>query len=281
MKVKSIHFLVAAIALISLLNACKEDKNSEKRFYYSNGVLRKVIAKKNNKWNGATVTYYPTGQIKSKSFWLNDVQHGPAFFYYPNGNLKEATHWHNGKEQGKSLWYRPNGVLERTAYLQAGAEIDNVIFYDSIGKPEELQVYNKQGQVVRVTSYDKRGKPRLGGAIPFVHAKDTIFWGEKFSGYVDFGYSTEGTTTMFIGHMKKNLKLLDTISAIKPSKTGRFYFSYQPNKLGKNVMPYQLLYSVGKGDTAVTIRIGGFQDFFVKSLIVQQAGKLRPAATSR
>lgn len=70
---------------------------------------------------------------------------------------------------------------------------------------------------------------------------------------------------MFIGRMTKDLRLRDTLAVIKPDKDGKFYFTHQPDKPGKGVMPYQFLYSVGKGDTAITIRFGAFQEFFVKS----------------
>lgn len=163
MRAKSISLAPATALLVFLLSTCTNDSTSEKRFYYSDGTLKKVIAKKKGKWDGVTLTYYPNGQLKSKSSWRNDVQHGPALFYNISGNLEEITNWYNGKQQGTSLWYHRNGTLERKAYLQAGVKVGNVIFFDSCGKPEELQVYDKKGRLIRVTDYNQQGKPRLGG----------------------------------------------------------------------------------------------------------------------
>lgn len=95
--------------LILLSISCTNNKSKiEKRFYYSNGNLKKY-----------------------KEFSVDSVANGKYMFFYENGQLEDSANYINGRLHGESKEYYRNGSLKELQVYYNG-DIRNFIAYDSV-----------------------------------------------------------------------------------------------------------------------------------------------------
>ena len=144
----------------------------------------------------------------------------------------------------------------------------------------ERHTFNSSGREILTTPYDAEGKPGSSFFSPIVQADDTITLGNKFSGFVTFGYPLKSKAIMLVGRLGKDMKaldrypLLDTFQVVHQSKDGRFYFSFVPSRLGANTFGYKFIQpgspwtDVPKDSLSVDL-LSGSSPFYVRKSTVQ------------
>ncbi|WP_216680620.1 toxin-antitoxin system YwqK family antitoxin [Hymenobacter siberiensis] len=224
--------------------------------------------------------YFPNGKLKAAASMKGKALHGLITWYYPNGKVESISNWYESKRNGSARLYSSAGIPKEFAYYKNGVKVSTVLF-DSLGKPEERRTLNAAGREVLIRNYKNESQPASSTFMPIVEANDTIVWGEKFTGYIHFGYPLKSKVTMLVGRLGRDLKaeerypLLDTFQVVHQNRDGRFYFSFPPTHLGANTFAYKFIqpdspWTNIPEDSLSVDEMSGSRPFFVKKPTVQR-----------
>jgi hypothetical protein len=197
--------------------------------------------------HGRTTWYNPKGGIDNTSYWVNGKRTGVTCVYYTSGALKDSIAFLNDTLHGPYLSYYRNGVLQQVERYRHGVKTGTSVEFDSLGKRKQQFTYDREGHEIYTIFYDPAGESPIGSPAHITEAKDTIRWGEKYTGSIRFGYPLKGKATMIVGVLGKDVKaidrwpIVDTFQIVPQSKDRQFYFSYYPKRLGVNAFQYKFI----------------------------------------
>jgi hypothetical protein len=252
---------IASVFLFSLTLftiSCRDNQqeHSVKQFY-PDGHLKVVATLRGNRMHGRTIWYSLKGDIDNTSHWVNGKRTGVTCVYYSSGALKDSIGFLNDTLHGLSLSYYRNEALQKVERYTHGVRTGTAVDFDSLGKRKQQSTYDRNGNEIYYIFYDTHGESAGGSPAHITEAKDTIWWGEKYTGSIRFGYPLKGKVTMIVGVLGEDLKaidrwpIVDTFQVVPQSKDGRFYFSYYPKRLGANSFQYKFIQPESPWDATV------------------------------
>ena len=228
--------------------SCHQNEQAQRiKLLYPTGQLRVLAMLRDSVLDGRVTGYRPTGSIMTTSQWVAGKRTGVTSSYYPAGTRQDSIGFLNDVRHGPAFTYYPNGALHTIEHYRHGVQTGIAVTFDSLGHKQEQFTYDQEGNEVYATFYNKAGKTAGGSPSSILVAKDTIQWGEHYSGSLRFGYSLRGKVTMLVGVLKQDRQaldrwpLIDTFQVIPQSKDGRFYFSYLPKQAGANAFQYKII----------------------------------------
>jgi hypothetical protein len=223
-----------------LCSGCQQEQTTVQKQYYPDGKLRVWQQLRNNQLHGQSRLYYPSGHLQHTYLYVQGKLTGEARFYYESGTLQARCMMLEDSLHGHSWAFYRNGHPREHSVYRWNQHTGIKFLFDSLtGKKVEHHVY--------VREYDKAGEPTNGMLLPITEADNTIEWGEKYTGFVRFGYPLNSSATMVVGRLGKEMKALDrypvidTFQVVQQSSDGRFHFSFFPRHPGKNTFSFKFL----------------------------------------
>lgn len=113
-----------------------------KRYWNTDGNLKKTINFKDGKSHGETVNYWKNGNTKDISNWDMGKQIGKTVFYYENGKIEEENHKKDGEFHGSMIKYFKNTNIESERKYWKGELIDTCKTYYESGQLRLLQFFD-------------------------------------------------------------------------------------------------------------------------------------------
>ena len=148
--------------------------------FYENGIKAIEVIQKNQR-DSSKVEYYSNGQLRLKKFFTDGIFIGKAVHYYENGQIEKVEHYDNkGKRTGVQLQYYDNGNIKRQDRYSNGRHDGEWVSFYKNGKISLKRFYVngiKQGPEI---SYHRNGMIRSKGVF-----KDNTKKDESFSYYDD------------------------------------------------------------------------------------------------
>jgi hypothetical protein len=255
---RGISTSVVLLSLTLCTYGCGDNqKERSVKLFYPDGHLKAVATLKGNHMHGLATFYNSKGSIDSRSHWVNGKRTGVTCVYYSSGALKDSISFLNDTLHGPSVSYYRNGALKKVERYTNGTRTGIAVDFDSLGKRQQQFTYDRSGHEIYYLSYDADGEPAENLFSPITEAKDTIWWGEKYTGSIRYGYPLKGKVTMIVGVLGLDLKALDrwpivdTFQVVPQSADGRFYFSYYPKRQGVNSLQYKFIQPESPWDASV------------------------------
>ena len=97
--------------------------SGNKRIYYPNGKIYKVIPYYKNNLNGRRIFYYENGNIKEDYCYVNGKEQGEGKIYYNNGNIALIETYFEGKLDGPYTVYDKEGKIIQKGINKNGKKI--------------------------------------------------------------------------------------------------------------------------------------------------------------
>lgn len=112
-----------------------------------------------NEWDGTTLkTYYPNGVLKSVIPKHDNLFNGEILLYYHNGALSRRLHYNNGKKHGsEEIWARNGQLLVQSEYVN-DVPVGTAREWHMNGVLARETMYDDTGQVTATQSWDNEGK---------------------------------------------------------------------------------------------------------------------------
>jgi len=136
-------------------DAGTEIKNGFFAFYYSNGMLEKTGAFKNNKREGNWLAYYRDGSLKDSAHYRDGQVTGTAFSWHQDGYIADSVvHFPGGAALSVS-WY-DDGQPSAAGHLLNGALQGPWQYFHQNGNIAAKEVYDS-GRLVSRTYFNEQG----------------------------------------------------------------------------------------------------------------------------
>ncbi len=158
------------------LSEAKKKLGKEYKDYFSNGVLKLIGNKLDDRQIGEWKRYYETGQL----FYIGNFSYpdgkeiGERKQYHENGQLKVIGNFLDGKKTGKWKHYHKNGQLYQSFLWKDGVLIDLISCFDGKGNPLDKGTIIDGNGIVKMYAMD--GK--LEKEIFYINGKE-VFWNDS------------------------------------------------------------------------------------------------------
>ena len=104
--------------------------SGNKRIYYPNGKIYKVIPYYKNIANGRRIFYYENGNIKEDYYYVDGKEQGEGKIYYENGQVSLIENYFNGKLEGQYQIYDRDGKIIQQGIYKDGQKITETNLQD-------------------------------------------------------------------------------------------------------------------------------------------------------
>lgn len=263
------------VVLFSLASCQQAEQSHKVKLFYPTGQLRVLATLRGDLPNGRVAGYRPTGSLVTTSYWVAGKRTGVSCTYYSNGTRQDSISFLNDRQHGPAFTYYRNGALHTVERYRQGMRIGTATTFDSLGHRQQQGTYDREGNQIYAIFYDWQGHTAGGSPSSIVVAKDTVRWGEPYTGSLRFGYPLRGKVLLLVGVLKEDRQavdrwaLIDTFQVVSQSTDGHFYFSYAPKRVGLNSFQYKFIQPASPWDALVVDslsvdRQSGTHPFFVK-----------------
>lgn len=116
-------------------------KNGRWKYYFDDGVLRRINDFKLGQKTGYIITYYPSGIVADSSYRIDGKQIGVAKFWYDNGALEQISNWKENVQVDSMIQFHQNGKIKEISYWRNGKQHGETNGWFENGKPHYKRHY--------------------------------------------------------------------------------------------------------------------------------------------
>lgn len=186
------------------------DKDGKKidtlKYFYPNGLLKRIEFYKNGKINGFKKVYQPNGELGQICEFLNDTLNGYCKNYNKNGDLESVAFFHQGKQLGDFYFYK-KGIIRQYNFLGFQGETLNQLIYDSSGNII-------MGESRKVFFQDTLMDDKIGKSIDSFHLRIMLPHPPKTSTSISVSYFRKNGDLILNERLDSNNVIIDIIKPL-------------------------------------------------------------------